>query len=62
MLRRRLADALREGAASVPELPAGSVPPAERLEAVAAQHLDRTLRQLARHALLEPDAAQDVIA
>ena len=38
-------------------LPAGLAPSAERLDTVAAQHLDRTLRQLARHALLEPETA-----
>jgi SAM-dependent methyltransferase/methyltransferase-like protein len=52
-LRMRLADALRQGAVQVPELQTGT-PTAERIEIAAAHHVDRTLRYLARHALLEP--------
>jgi hypothetical protein len=42
----------------VPELPADQVLPAQgRLDAIAEQYVEQTLRHLARHALLEPDVA-----
>jgi hypothetical protein len=57
-LRARLADALRIGVVRVPELPADQALPAqERLDAIAEQYAEQTLRHLARHALLEPDVA-----
>jgi SAM-dependent methyltransferase len=59
-LRARLADALQSGAVQVPELPTDQPPPSqERLDAIAEQCLEQTLRHLERHALLEPDCAQN---
>jgi hypothetical protein len=55
----RFTAALQSGAVRVPELPADKPPPSqERLDSVAEQYVERTLRYLARHALLEPDTAQ----
>jgi hypothetical protein len=58
-LRVRFTAALQSGAVRVPELPADKPPPPqERLNSVAEQYVERTLRYLERHALLEPDTAQ----
>jgi SAM-dependent methyltransferase len=53
-LQARLTDALRRGAVRVPELPSDQCPPSqERLNTIAEQYVERTLRYLARRALLE---------
>jgi len=58
-LHARLADALRRGTVSVPELAADQPPLSEEgFGAVVEQYVEQTLRHLARHALLEPDRAE----
>jgi methyltransferase-like protein len=62
-LRVRLADALRRGVVSVPELAADQSPLSEEgFGSVVEQYVEQTLCYLARHALLEPDGAEGNLA
>ena len=57
-LRARLMAALQSGAVRIPELPAGQPPPShDHFGSVVGHHVERILNHLARHAVLEPDAA-----